>query len=234
MDLITLTQAKNYANKVAAGFSNVAVDGMNINFTLNDGSKATVVVPIPENGTDGISVVNLSIDTDGSLLCHMSDGSTIDAGHVPTVDPDLTNYYTKDEIQDKFSSFKKSEIDWDCIQKKPFGKIYGEKRDCGYLIGSETTSEEIDFTFGFGGDATTEIYYTLPEEKTSAIKTASTGTLFTFYYTIGDRHYSDAYEKKDNGELKLIEILSGDDPDGSVVPVFPRIQYNDKSSAYEL
>ena len=105
MDLITLTQAKNYANKVAAGFSSVEVDGTNINFTLNDGSKATVIVPVPADGKDGaagISVVNLSIDTDGSLLCHMSDGSIIDAGFVPTVDPDLTNYYTKEEIDSLF------------------------------------------------------------------------------------------------------------------------------------
>lgn len=105
MDYITLTQAKNYANKVAAGFSSVEVDGTNINFTLNDGSKATVIVPVPADGKDGaagISVVNLSIDTDGSLLCHMSDGSIIDAGFVPTVDPDLTNYYTKEEINSLF------------------------------------------------------------------------------------------------------------------------------------
>lgn len=105
MDLITLTQAKNYANKVAAGFSSVEVDGTNINFTLNDGSKATVIVPVPADGKDGaagISVVNLSIDTDGSLLCHMSDGSIIDAGYVPTIDPDLTNYYTKEEIDSLF------------------------------------------------------------------------------------------------------------------------------------
>ena len=105
MDLITLTQAKNYANKVAAGFSSVEIDGTNINFTLNDGSKATVIVPVPADGKDGaagISVVNLSIDTDGSLLCHMSDGSIIDAGFVPTVDPDLTNYYTKEEINSLF------------------------------------------------------------------------------------------------------------------------------------
>lgn len=103
MDLITLTQAKNYANKVAAGFSSVEIDGTNINFTLNDGSKATVIVPVPADGKDGaagISVVNLSIDTDGSLLCHMSDGSIIDAGFVPTVDPDLTNYYTKTEVNE--------------------------------------------------------------------------------------------------------------------------------------
>lgn len=105
MDLITLTQAKNYANKVAAGFSSVEVDGTNINFTLNDGSKATVIVPVPADGKDGaagISVVNLSIDTDGSLLCHMSDGSIIDAGYVPTIDPDLSKYYTKEEINSLF------------------------------------------------------------------------------------------------------------------------------------
>ena len=100
MDLITLTLAKNYANKVAAGFSNVVVDGSNIKFTLNDGSIATVTIPTPADGKDGaagISVTNLTIDADGSLLCHMSDGSVIDAGFVPTVDPDLTNYYTKEE-----------------------------------------------------------------------------------------------------------------------------------------
>ena len=111
MDLITLALAKNYANKVAAGFSNVAVDGSNIKFTLNDGSMATVTIPTPADGKDGaagVSVTNLSIDTDGSLLCHMSDGSTIDAGLVPTVDPDLTNYYTKEEIDANRGCYKDS------------------------------------------------------------------------------------------------------------------------------
>ena len=101
MDLITLALAKNYANKVAAGFSNVAVDGSNIKFTLNDGSMATVIIPTPADGKDGaagVSVTNLSIDTDGSLLCHMSDGLTIDAGIVRTVDSDLTYYYIKEDI----------------------------------------------------------------------------------------------------------------------------------------
>lgn len=88
MDVITLSLAKKYANKVAAGFSSVQVDGSNLIFTLNDGTKATMTIPAPENGNDGISVVNLSIDTDGSLLCHMSDGSTIDAGKVPTIKPE--------------------------------------------------------------------------------------------------------------------------------------------------
>lgn len=91
MDITTLSLAKKYANKVAAGFSNVEVQGNNLIFTLNDGTKATITVPTPENGSDGISVVDLSIDTDGSLLCHMSDGSTIDAGKVPAVEQDTGN-----------------------------------------------------------------------------------------------------------------------------------------------
>ena len=91
MDITTLSLAKKYANKVAAGFSKVEVQGNNLIFTLNDGTKATMTVPTPEKGSDGISVVDVSIDTDGSLLCHMSDGSTIDAGKVPTVDQNAGN-----------------------------------------------------------------------------------------------------------------------------------------------
>ena len=98
MDLMSLAAAKSYANKVTAGFKNVELNGMNLIFTLLDDTKATVTIPAPADGKDGISVQNLTIDNDGSLLCHMSDGSVIDAGYVPTVDPDLTNYYTKKEV----------------------------------------------------------------------------------------------------------------------------------------
>ena len=95
MDLITLAAAKNYANKVAAGITTARVEGSSIILTLTDGSEAVCQLPMPK---DGISVIDLSIDIDGSLLCHMSDGTTIDAGYMPTVDPDLTNYYTKEEM----------------------------------------------------------------------------------------------------------------------------------------
>ena len=86
MDITTLSLAKKYANKVAAGFSSVQVDGSNLIFTLNDGTKATMTIPTPENGSDGISIVDVSIDIDGSLLCHMSDGSTINAGKITEYD----------------------------------------------------------------------------------------------------------------------------------------------------
>lgn len=95
MDITTLSLAKKYTNKVAAGITAARVEGSSIILTLTDGTEAVCQLPTPR---DGISVIDLSIDTDGSLLCHMSDGTTIDAGYVPTVDPDLTNYYTKNEI----------------------------------------------------------------------------------------------------------------------------------------
>ena len=100
MDLIALAAAKNYANKVTAGFKSVELDGMNLIFTLLDDTKATVAIPAPADGKDGISVQDLSIDADGSLLCHMSDGSVIDAGKVPMTEVELTDYYTKEEINE--------------------------------------------------------------------------------------------------------------------------------------
>ena len=96
MDLIALASAKKYASKLATGFKKIELDGMNLIFTLNDDSKTIISIPKP---ADGKSVNNVSIDTDGSLLCHMSDGQVIDAGYVPTVDPDLTNYYTKEDVE---------------------------------------------------------------------------------------------------------------------------------------
>ena len=85
MDIITLALAKKFAAQVSAGYSNVEVDGMNIIFTLNDGSQVTLIVPEP---ADGVSVVDMNIDDDGSLICTMSDGTTIDAGGVPFVKPE--------------------------------------------------------------------------------------------------------------------------------------------------
>lgn len=104
MDVSTLSLSKSYTNNVAAGITAARVEGNTIILTLVDGTEARCDLPVPAdgkdgvNGKDGISVVDLSIDTDGSLLCHMSNGTTIDAGYVPTVDPDLTNYYTKKEV----------------------------------------------------------------------------------------------------------------------------------------
>lgn len=102
MDIITLALAKKFATSVSAGYSKVEVKGNTIEFTLNDGSNVSLDVPKPK---DGVSIVDLEIDEDGSLLCYLSDGTIVDAGHIPTTDPDLTNYYTKEETNQAISDY---------------------------------------------------------------------------------------------------------------------------------
>lgn len=118
MDIITLSLAKKYANKVAAGYSSVRVDGMNLIFTLNDGSEVTMAIPAPADGKDGISIQNLSIDKDGSLLCYMSDGSVIDAGKVPMTEVELTDYYTKEETNTLLESSGLKTFIWDGLSSE--------------------------------------------------------------------------------------------------------------------
>ena len=115
MDITTLSLAKKYANKIAAGITAARVEGSSIILTLVDGTEAICQLPAPK---DGISVIDLSIDTDGSLLCHMSDGTTIDAGYVPTIDPDLTNYYTKEEMDVLLKNSGLKTFIWDGLSSK--------------------------------------------------------------------------------------------------------------------
>lgn len=95
MDIIDIKLANKFATQVAAGFSKVEVDGMNINFTLNDGTKTTLTVPEPDAG---VSVVNLEINNNKHLICTMSDDSTIDAGEVPFIVPEKgIDYWTNED-----------------------------------------------------------------------------------------------------------------------------------------
>lgn len=98
MDIITLALAKKFATKVAAGFSNVEVDGLDIIFTLNDGSQVTLTVPEPENG---VSVTDLDIDSNNNLICTLSDGSTVNAGELPMAIPEKgVDYWTEEDKQE--------------------------------------------------------------------------------------------------------------------------------------
>lgn len=156
MDAMTLSLAKKYANKVAAGYSSVRVDGMNLIFTLNDGKEVTMTIPAPADGKDGISVQNLSIDNDGSLLCHMSDGSVIDAGKVPSIEV---------------------EYSWDNLKDKPFEEIAtGEPTIV--LLKDDYYFTEIDSELG--------VYeYSLSSEAASLLYSLW-GTPGTFRMTLND------------------------------------------------
>lgn len=134
MDILDLRLANEFATRVAAGFSKVEVDGMNIIFTLNNGATTTLTVPTP---ADGVSVVDLNIDEDGSLICTMSDGTTIDAGGVPFVKPERgIDYWTPEDqaaintyIEDRISNAYS--IDTDEITKtlifKRTGSAYSDE-----------------------------------------------------------------------------------------------------------
>lgn len=93
MNIVDIKLANKFATKVAAGFSKVEVDGMDINFTLNDGTETTLTVPAP---ADGVSVIDLDINNNKHLICTMSDGSTVDAGEVPFIAPQRgVDYWTE-------------------------------------------------------------------------------------------------------------------------------------------
>lgn len=101
MDILDIKMANKFASSVAAGFSKVEVNGTTINFTLNDGTTTSLTVPTP---ADGVSVVDLNIDDDGSLICTLSDGTTVDAGGVPFVKPERGVDYWTQEDQDAINA----------------------------------------------------------------------------------------------------------------------------------
>lgn len=112
MDLITLSLSKQYTNQVALGLSNVTVDGTTVTFTLNSGETASMTLPTP---ADGKSITNVAIDTDGSLLCTLSDGSVIDAGTVPAVKGDKGDKGDTGEVGPKGDSYVITESDYNTI-----------------------------------------------------------------------------------------------------------------------
>lgn len=72
--------SKKIALGAVSGIKNLTFNGNQIIFNFNDGSHATMTVPLPQ---DGISITKIEINNNRHLICTMSDGSTIDAGEIP-------------------------------------------------------------------------------------------------------------------------------------------------------
>ncbi len=51
-----------------------------------------------DKGDTGVSVVGTHIDENGDLICEMSDGTTINAGHVKDVTKHTVNFYVDDDL----------------------------------------------------------------------------------------------------------------------------------------
>ena len=110
MDIVTYALCKKLIESAVSGITDIKVVNNSLIITLKDGSQLTMDFPIPE---DGVSIENVSIDTDGSLLCTLSNGEVIDAGTVPSVkgDPGYTpvkgvDYFTEEDVEEITTSIK--------------------------------------------------------------------------------------------------------------------------------
>lgn len=83
MDIVTYALAKKMVDGVASGVSSVDVNNTNHTLTFHwvAGGQSVMTFPVP---ADGVSVTDVDINSSGHLICTMSDGSTIDAGLIPT------------------------------------------------------------------------------------------------------------------------------------------------------
>ena len=83
-----LALSKNYTNMVALGIGNMRVEDTTVYFTIaQTGEEVSVTLPTPK---DGVSIETVEIDENNHIICTMSDGTTVDAGELPSYEPVLT------------------------------------------------------------------------------------------------------------------------------------------------
>lgn len=82
MDIISYVLSKRIAEGAVSGVREMSVDGQTLNIECNDGTHLEMNFPTP---ADGASIVDVDITAQKHLICTLSNGNTIDAGEVPTV-----------------------------------------------------------------------------------------------------------------------------------------------------
>lgn len=88
--LVAYILARKLVAGAASGISNVALNGNQLVFQFKDGTSASMTIPLPEDGkdgedgNDGVSVADIAVNDKGHLICSLSDGTSIDAGEIPT------------------------------------------------------------------------------------------------------------------------------------------------------
>ena len=86
MDSIAVYALLNKKIKgLTSGIQGASISGTTITFTMADGTKEIMTFPTP---ADGVSIIDVDVDTDKHLIVTLSDGNTIDAGEIPTVKGD--------------------------------------------------------------------------------------------------------------------------------------------------
>lgn len=85
MDIISYALSKSIAEGAVSGVDSMSVSGQTLNIELNDGTHLEMEFPTP---ADGVSITNVEVNSSKHLICTMSDGTSVDAGLVPTVKGD--------------------------------------------------------------------------------------------------------------------------------------------------
>lgn len=115
MDAIAVYALLNKKIKgLTSGIQGASISGTTITFTMADGTKEIMTFPTP---ADGVSIIDVDVDTDKHLIVTLSDGNTIDAGEIPTVkgdkgfsptiteNPDNTNEIYKLDVTNEDGTF---------------------------------------------------------------------------------------------------------------------------------
>lgn len=82
IDIITYALCKKLAAGAVSGISDMKINGTQLIITTSEGQELVMTFPVP---ADGISIVDIAIDTSNNLLCTLSDGNIINAGTIPAM-----------------------------------------------------------------------------------------------------------------------------------------------------
>lgn len=101
IDKKAFAASKSYTNQVALGIGSMRVEDTTVYFTIVEtGEEVSVTLPTPK---DGVSIENVVLNTDNTITCEMSDGTT------KTTDPLVVNTTNIAYTTNKDSSIKNVE-----------------------------------------------------------------------------------------------------------------------------
>lgn len=82
MDIVTYALCKKLAAAAVSGVKSIKVEGQTLYITTNEGTVLEMTFPTPQ---DGASIIDVTINEQNHLICHLDNGEDIDAGEIKTV-----------------------------------------------------------------------------------------------------------------------------------------------------
>lgn len=220
MDHITRTLCNNYTNLSLLGFTDVEVNGSTITFTFQDGNTASMTLPTP---ADGKSITDVNINSDGALICMLSDGTTINAGTVPTIKGDPGDPGEKGEPGDAGKSAYDIWLEQGNVGSEQdfLESLKGEEGTDGksayqtWLDAGNTGTEQdfLDSLKGEKGADGTMVFEDLTDEQKESLKGADG---FNPIVTVTEIEGGHNIAIEDVNGVQEFEVLDGKDAEGKV------------------